>query len=441
MKPVRVIFYGNFGSGNLGNECTLQAAIEQTLQRWPAAQLECFCTIPEDVRVRHQITAYRSVVNPAEWSWDALDRQAGLTAAPGLLQSTPRPILEAGPVSSPAAATGAAAQRRGLVARVLRLLFHRIPLEIAHWISCLRIVRGSDLLVVPGTQIVSDYLCGPMSWPYDIFKFSTLAALCRVRLAFLSIGVGPIRHPLSRWFIKRSLGFAHYRSYRDAASKQYMEDIGFSTAGDPILPDLVFGLSPRHLAAAVGLDEPRRTIGLGLKDYFGASNQAGAEAYRAYLEAMASFVLWLCANDYRVRLLIGDVQYDTRVRQDLLELLQSRNPSPKPLPVVAEAALDEQALLRQLAETDAVISPRFHNLILALMLNKPVIALSDHAKLDSLLDGLGLAQYLVPLDGLEPDALISRFRALQADTGRLRPYIKQAVNRYRTALEQQYASV
>jgi hypothetical protein len=41
MKPARISFYGNFAAGNLGNECTLQAVIEQTLRRWPDAQLLC----------------------------------------------------------------------------------------------------------------------------------------------------------------------------------------------------------------------------------------------------------------------------------------------------------------------------------------------------------------------------------------------------------------
>jgi polysaccharide pyruvyl transferase WcaK-like protein len=49
MKPARISFCGNFGAGNLGNECTLQAAIEQTLRRWPNAQMLCFCMNPKDV--------------------------------------------------------------------------------------------------------------------------------------------------------------------------------------------------------------------------------------------------------------------------------------------------------------------------------------------------------------------------------------------------------
>ena len=114
------------------------------------------------------------------------------------------------------------------LARLFRIAFRRIPLELVHWINCLREVRRADMLVVAGTGIVCDYLTGPTGYPYQIFKLSTLAALCRVKLAFLSVGVGPIHHPLSRWLIKRSLAFAYHRSYRDETSKQYVEDIGFN---------------------------------------------------------------------------------------------------------------------------------------------------------------------------------------------------------------------
>jgi polysaccharide pyruvyl transferase WcaK-like protein len=44
-KIARISFYGNFGAGNLGNECTLQAVIEQTRRRWPDAQLLCSAQI------------------------------------------------------------------------------------------------------------------------------------------------------------------------------------------------------------------------------------------------------------------------------------------------------------------------------------------------------------------------------------------------------------
>src|SRR5260370_14968715 len=156
---------------------------------------------------------------------------------------------------------------------------------------------------------------------------------------------------------------------------------------------------------------------------------------------MAAFVSWLQQHGYGVRLLIGDIQYDTPVIEEFVNILKARNiPTEAPL-LICEPALTVKELLRQLGEAEAVISARYHNLVMALIQNKPVIALSDHAKLDSLATDFGLAQYLVPLGNLNPDSLIGRFKQLEDDVERLRPYIKAELDKYRQALDALYATL
>src|SRR3984893_8725708 len=401
MKPPRISFYGNFGAGNLGNECTLQAIIEQTLQRWPDARLLSFCTNPQDVRTRHNIAAFAS---------EAVEKTAAKRSGSRGL--------------------------RGRLARIFRIAFQRIPLELVHWVKSLRVVGRTDMLIVAGTGIIADYLCGPLGWPYDIFKLSTLAALCRVKLVFLSVGVGPIHHPLSRWFLKRSLALAHHRSYRDEASKQYLEKISFNTNRDFVYPDVVFGLSQGNLVSGVRAGQ-RRVVGLGLKDY----GSTEPNAFREYLDTMAAFVSWLQGNGYGVRLLIGDTQYDTWVIEEFVDVLKSRNiPTDAPL-LNAAPALTVKELLRQVSKTEAVISARYHNIVMALIESKPVIVLSDHPKLDSLATDFGLAQYLLSLGTLSPEVLIGRFKQLERDTERLGPYIKAELDKHRQSLDALYATL
>ena len=395
----RICFYGNFGAGNLGNEATLQAIIEQIRRRWPDGRLLCFCSNPKDVRSRHHIEAL-----PAQAVNRATESSGG---AP-----------------------------RGAFARLFRIAFQRIPLELVHWVKCLHALRRADILIVAGTGIVCDYLTGPMGYPYDIFKLSTLATLCRVELAFLSVGVGPINHPLSRRLLKKSLALAHHRSYRDEASKQYLEKIGFSTERDFVYPDVVFGLSEDVLVPNVP-DGQTRTVGLGIKDY----GSMEPEAFREYLDTMAGFVSKLQGEGYNVRLLIGDIQYDTSVIQEFVGVLRRRNIPADPPLLVAEPALTVEELLRQVSETEAVISARYHNLVVALIQNKPVIALSDHAKLNSVVTDFGLGQYLLPLRNLSPDILIDRFNQLENNMERLRPHLKAKLEKYRQALDELYASL
>jgi polysaccharide pyruvyl transferase WcaK-like protein len=437
MRPKRIAFYGNFGDGNLGNEVTLQTVIEHTRRRWPDAELECICTGPEDVRVRHGIAAFCSLAWRPGGPW--LGLAAGAEESDG------------GPGASGAGSSlrrWVAAQRAKrrlafrLVARAVRSLkwlLYKVPLEATHWMRSLRVVARQDMLIVPGTGIVTDHRCGPWSWPYELFKYSALAALCRVKLVYISVGAGPIGHPVSRWLIKRSLGLARYRSYRDEHSRQYLAGLGFDCRRDPLYPDLVFGLAAQDLPPGESREARRRVVGLGLKDYSGPQDGSGDAGYRQYLAMMAAFVSGVGRRGYTVRLLIGDVRYDTRVLRDLEHLLARRESAAERTRVLIEPAPTVGELIRQLAETDVIISPRLHNLILALMLGKPVIALCDLPKVRALLGDLELAEYCLALDTLDVATLSDRFARLESDTQRLTIHIRERVDSYRQAVEEQYA--
>jgi polysaccharide pyruvyl transferase WcaK-like protein len=396
---MRISFFGNFGAGNLGNECTLQAIIEQLLEYEPGAQFLCFCTNPEDVRSRHRIAAL------------------------------------------PAAVTRRGSWGQGRLSRILRILFRWIPLELAQWVRTIGPMSRSDMFIIAGTGIVNDYLTGPLGWPYDFFRLSVLAGLLRTKVVFLSVGVGPITHPLSRWFIKRSLGIASFRSYRDQASRDYLEGIGFDTRRDFVYPDVVFGLSQGNLPARATAGGERRTIGLGLKDYYGSPDSPDAQAHRDYLRTIAEFIAWLHAHGYGVRLLIGDMQYDNPVISEFVPLLGQLGIATQAPLLMVEPALTVADVLRQIADTEAVISARYHNLVMALIQGKPVMALSDHAKLDSLVSDFGLARYRIPLANLKTETLIDRFRQLESELERLKPYVRAGVDRYRQELDRQYASL
>ncbi|PYK09911.1 MAG: hypothetical protein DME65_11135 [Verrucomicrobia bacterium] len=159
----KILFFGVFGNQNLGNECTLQATMYNIHKALPNATFTCLCTVPKDTELRHGIPAFAAHGEYPAW----LDSQLW-------------------------------SRRGSRLVKLLRKILFRIPLELIHWGKGFKIVKGSNMLIVPGTQVVSDYLTGPFSWPYDIFKWALIAELCRTRLLFLNIGVGPIYHPLSR---------------------------------------------------------------------------------------------------------------------------------------------------------------------------------------------------------------------------------------------------
>jgi polysaccharide pyruvyl transferase WcaK-like protein len=408
-KSNKIVFFGVFGKQNLGNECTLQATMYNIHKALPDATFTCLSTVPEDTELRHGIPAF-----------------AAHRAYPAWLDSQ----LWSG--------------RGSRLMKLLRKILFLIPLELVHWAKGFKVVKGSHMFIVPGTQVVSDYLTGPFSWPYDIFKWAVIAKLCRARLLFLNIGVGPIYHPLSRWFIKASLNFSDYRSYRDIASKRYVETMEPRQGRDHVYPDLAFSLQSALLPTCQNVGKQRPVFGIGLKDYLGRGgvrDRHNNRTYRDYLNMLGDLVAWLCERKYMVRVIIGDVLYDSGVKQDFMELLHERGLMNQGGQIVNEPVFTVEQLLSQIAAVDFLVTSRFHNLALALMLNKPVVCLSDHRKLDSLMTEIGLTEYCLPLANLDFDDLIDRLVKLEKNAEALRPYIKQKTEEYRRTLDEQYSLI
>ena len=409
MKPKKIAFFGLFGQQNLGNESTLQAIIYNARRYMPDVEIKCICTGPDDVSVGYNISAfpisepYPKRLNSKVW-------------------------LE---LNNP-------------VARLLRKIFIRIPMEILHWVKMVKTLKGSRMLVVAGAGLLSDYATRPLGRPYEIFKWSIIAKLCWCKLLFVSVGAGPICHPLTRWFIKSALALADYRSYRDSFSKEYIESIGFKKNSDRVYPDLAFSLPRTMIPECNKRDTPISIIGVGIKDYYGVlgQRQGGGEAkYWAFVDKLGTFVAWLLEHKYTVRVIIGDALYDSRVKQDLMELLKKRGLRYEDGQIIDEPISSVEELLSQLAATDIVVSPRFHNILLALMLCKPVVSLSYHEKFQSVMADVGLAEYCQDIDYLDVDKLVRQVMELEKNAENIKPQLEQKAEEFRRALDRQYSII
>jgi polysaccharide pyruvyl transferase WcaK-like protein len=396
----RIALFGAFGAGNLGNECTLQALLHNLSRYAPNAQISCICTGPDETAASHNIRGHAI-------------REAPLAGVHS------RPF------------------------RLLRRIFVGIPVELYRWFKAIRTLKGSHMLIMTGTGMLSDLGIGPLGLHYDILRWSIAAKLCRCKLLFVSVGVGPIRHPLSRFFVKAALGLAEYRSYRDIFSKNYLESIGFAAKVDAVYPDLAFSLPRAVVPARCRRNGQGAVIGVGLITSSGkpATSEKDETIYDDYITKVASFVGWLLERNYTVRLLIGDVVYDNRVRQDLRALLERGGLNYDGRKIIDEPACSVADLLLQLAGTDLVVASRFHNVLLALMLSKPVVAISFHEKVDSLMSALGLSAFCQDIEHVDVGKLIAQFTALEENTESLKLQIERKIEAYRRVLDKQYEDI
>jgi polysaccharide pyruvyl transferase WcaK-like protein len=397
-KPPKVSFFGHFGSSNSGNESTLLAILTRLRSIFPGSEFSCICTNPEVVIARDGIEAV-PITTRAARIWD-----------PDI------PIAARVPMA-----------------------FVGVCAELRQYGRAFRKLKGTDMLIVPGTGLVTDAF-GLHDWgPYSVFKWALMAKLRGCRVLFVSIGAGPIHSAGGRFLVKAALALADYRSYRDAASREYLRGIGFRSERDPVYPDLVFSLPEALLSHDHARSNGRRrVVGLGLKVYESTYSAADPRpaTYTAYLESLAVFATWLLEHDYDIRLLLGDA--DTFVIEQFKSVLQAGFGRYDEKRIVAQPIASAQDLLAELAETDVVVATRFHNVLLALLLNKPVIAISFHHKCSSLMRQMTLSEYCHEIDHMEPDRLIAQFHELEQNREAIKRMIGHGVGEARAALDEQY---
>jgi polysaccharide pyruvyl transferase WcaK-like protein len=393
----RIALFGAFGVGNLGNECTLQALLQSIRTYVPGAEITCICPGPEATQSDYKISS-------------------------SLIEELPLPPLD----------------NRFL--RLLRRIFISIPMELLRWLKAIARLRNVDTLVMTGTGMLGDFGISPLGLHYEIVKWTFAARLARCKVIFLSVGVGPLRKALSRHFVRVALSCAAYRSYRDEYSKDYLKRIRFNSDRDHVYPDLAFSYPTAGLPQSSSHSCGRPVIGVGLMTYFNRRciSSADETIYRDYLTKLGSFVIWLLEREYIVRLLIGDVTHDQRVRKDLRTLLEVRGFGYEKGTIIDDPASTVKEVLSQLAATDLVVASRFHNVLLALMLGKPVLAISYHEKVDALMDGVGLAAFRQDIESIDVGKMIRQFTSLAEQSNEIKQQLDRKAAACRVALDEQY---
>ncbi|MDP9034366.1 MAG: polysaccharide pyruvyl transferase family protein [Myxococcota bacterium] len=396
----KIGFWGNFGTRNWGNECTLQAIVHNVRARLPEAELCCFCFEPGDTERRHGLSAF-----PISQSrWATAERPAGSPFSP-------------------------------------RRLLRRLFAELRDWSETFAVARLVDVVVMTGTGMLTDTSEGHFGLPYDMFKWALAVKISGRKLFFVSVGVEPIRGRIARLFILGALRLADYRSYRDEQSREHLRRIGFATGDDAVFPDLAFSLPNAPAAApppSAGVHKPR--VAVGVFDYCGRGQGGGTEAaaYRAYLEKLGSFVLWLLREGHPVRIIIGDFLYDEPVRKDLKVWLEASGLARHAEHFEDRPAQSVEELLEQIRSVDLVVASRFHNVLLAVFSGKPVASISYNVKNDALVAEMGLSSYRQPIGELDVNRLIEQFTRLSENAARLRPVMLEKAASYRDQLASQY---
>ena len=390
----KIAFFGHFNSSNFGNESTLQAMLYNLHRFQPDAQAICISTGPATTAATYGIEAV-GIEKTLLHAW---------------------------------------APRHRLV-RMLRRICNGILSEPYQWVRAALTLRHVNMLVIPGTGLLTDAY-GLLSWgPYSLFRWSVLAKFCGCKLMFVSVGAGPLNSVTGQFLARTMLSLADYRSYRDCSTKQCVKGISFDVNNDQVFPDLAFSLPEAAMPQPHGRPNRRTVVGLGVMHYMGRYAEPNEAIHLNYLQSLVQFAAWLIDRGYDVRLLSGDVG-DAPTREEFSRLLEQRLSPREDGRMIDEPIRSVADLLSQIAATDLVIATRFHNTLLSLAGGKPTIAISFHHKCASLMSAMGMSRFCLDIDTLTTEALIEAFSDLEANglafipviRGKARNFVKSWIN-------------
>jgi polysaccharide pyruvyl transferase WcaK-like protein len=372
---VKVGLFGLLGAGNVGNDGSLEAVLAYLRARHPSAELSCLCSGPDVVAARYGIAT-----TPLYWYY-ARERQPGLLARVGMK----------------------AVGKFRDTARILR------------W------VRQQDVVLVPGTGVLENTLpVRPWGFPFSMFLLCLFGRLTGTKVALVNVGSNVIKQRTIRVLYRTAARLAHYRSFRDALSRDSMRAMGVDTSGDDIYPDLVFAL-PAPVDGA-----ERGTVGVGVMDFHGSTDDRrnAEEIHSSYVDAMRRFTRWLVDNGHRVRFLTGD-EVDYAVVRDVMADVRAARPDLDPSTVVFEPTETLGAVMAQIAKVEVVVGTRYHNIVCALKLAKPTVALSYSAKSDRIMTEMGLGDFCQDARTVDVDKLVEQFTEVSELAGRITPMLAE----------------
>jgi len=398
MTSRRVVLFGLFGIGNLGNESTLWVTLHHLRRRLPNAQIVCVCD---------KVPAFAG--------------EFGVTHLP----FDPMPVRGTW-------------HFRTKALRYIYLAIATLVTEPTRRRRAVSLLASADQLVVVGTGALDDLGELPWGMPAWILRWCRAARRKRTPVHLLSVGAGPIRNAINRFLMTRAVASSQIRSYRDNYSREYMAKLGVTSPTDQVVPDLVFAMPREWQPAWRPASNPPKVIGVGVMAYFGwnVGGEIGREIHSQYIGKMAVFVRRLLDAGYGVRLLIGERGTDARAAQGLFEAV---GPVAENRLVVSqmESASD---VLREIMLTDLVVASRFHNLILALALARPVVSVGYSAKFEALMEEMELSAYCQSIESLDVNRLYEQVSDLAENHEDAVATIVAKTSQYRERLEQLYDS-
>lgn len=256
------------------------------------------------------------------------------------------------------------------------------------------VIRELDLLIIGGGGILMDL------YTHSLVLFGMYGKIARYTktpYVIFSAGAGPIETVKGKVILRSLVNQAELVTVRDKASVDVLKSIGVNR-DISVIADPAFYVQPPESKKTV---EEEKTIQVGVTavpyfhaDYWPTEDK---EKYENYVTGMVKNLESLLQASPKIRINFFATKHpqDTAVSKDIKNRIPSNNRCK-----VYDVRLDQSEILKKLKEQDIVIGTRLHSLILALVVQKPIIGVAYHHKVKDFMNDIGCQDYLISMDDL-----------------------------------------
>jgi polysaccharide pyruvyl transferase WcaK-like protein len=405
-EPRKIAVLHHAGGGNFGDDAEIASVIDNIRSRWPNTEITVFSMNPEDTAKKHCVTSYpiRRHIWTIGYQRARAAQAEGRTGFLQRIRTTKNPAI-----------------------RLPRAVFA----EFKFLSGSRQRIKKFDFLIVSGGGHLTER-GGPWAFPYAILSWFAMAKSAGVKCILLNVGAGPLINPLSKYFVRRALPLANYVSFRDEQSQGLAASIGFKGTSY-VFPDNVYASQPPSTKT---LRWDSKIVGIAPMPFpADPPFDNRAMVYRDVISRFAMFTSTLVERSYPITLFGTDIGSDPAAIEDLREQLRVHH-AVDTRPYEPVYSLDE--LFRQMSALDYVVTCRFHGVVFAHLLNKPVLAVSHHPKVTHLMQALGLSNYCVDIRTFDPADLAGRLDSMVKNRREIKTQMSASLARYKELLKSQF---
>jgi polysaccharide pyruvyl transferase CsaB len=278
-----------------------------------------------------------------------------------------------------------------------RITTHRMRPTLAG----LRAVRDARVVLISGGGLLNDHWLTVVP---TYLAWSVLARLAGARIAWIGVGVGPLRRPVSRRLAGWALALACCVTVRDPESAALVASIS-GRVTTTVVPDPALMMS-----RPAPLD--RKGIGLIVREP--TPDRAGDRMPMA--QALAEAAARVGGNGTSVRLITFGGPRDRSFAEEIRDQARTAGAA---MVGIDELGPDPRKALESIAALESVVSVRLHGVILAALASTPVVPIAYDEKVRSVARLLGMERLTQAIDGLSGDGIVAALtEAASADTQR-----------------------